>query len=430
MSVLTIFNHGTGFGRDKGTARDELVAWMHNHARGSEVRVVDDEVVGRHYIINDGPGSGDDRAGTYNPYTGDRKHHEGFKYGKGDGKRSAFAKEFAGETTKTSNIDGNVTGRGWGDMVARSAFLLTSLMDQGRYIDVVNLCGWSRGAVACIRISNKLYELFGDTIRINIFGVDPVAGMQNGNTMPDTNHLPPNVDYACFVLAMHERRRTFKPQDLTRLQVVDSNITRLTYLPMPGVHNGQVIARNGLEDPAHVTRALCKAFLSHFGTRFDGGPAPYLNSSRGMVQAYARMVVSMGDFKAHQTQGVSNRGVGGGLQRRAFAKKANLTDYVRGGKAGYWINEHHRACFKRAFPRLYADIFRSGGNQLRNLNGYDRVRGEVGPGSVFIDSLMAHGCIVEMGGTLQVVQGSGVYHDATTANGYIRHWPSALPVHP
>jgi len=428
MAVLTIFNHGTGFGRAKGVQRDELVAWMHENITGSEVRVVNDRVVGQDFIVNDGPGSGTNRAGVHNPFTGVGKSHEGFKYGKGRDRRSSFANSFAGQTATPSNMSGNISGAGWDDVVARSVFLATSLIEGGRDIQTVNLCGWSRGAVVCIRIANKFYELFGDRIRINIFGVDPVAGMKNGVNMVDTRILPPNIDYACFVLSMHERRKTFKPQDLSRITVTDSTITRLTYLPMPGVHGHQVMAAQGLEDPAYATRSLCLGFLRHFGSRFTGAPAPFYNTPRAMTLAYARMKTNIGVYKAHQTGGFKNRLIGGGLSRRSFATSAHMSDYVRGGKKGYWVNEHHRACFKAACPRLYQTIFHQGMGQLRNANTFASMQGNMGPGSPFANSLLGFGFATEMSGSLQIIEGAGRYTDQGSVIGYTRHWPSGLPL--
>jgi len=105
----------------------------------------------------------------------------------------------------------------------------------------VNLVGWSRGAVICIRIAHKMYEVFNDSIECNIFGVDPVAGMDAGEKMVDTQMLNPNVRRYIGVLAMHEMRKTFSPQDWSRMAVDPAHTTAIL-LPMPGVHSAQVIA--------------------------------------------------------------------------------------------------------------------------------------------------------------------------------------------
>ncbi|MGK0358323.1 MAG: hypothetical protein ACI9U2_000607 [Bradymonadia bacterium] len=34
-----------------------------------------------------------------------------------------------------------------------------------------------------------------------------------------------------------------------------------------------------------------------------------------------------------------------------------MAKYVTGGKDSYWVNEHHRHCFKHAFPATYQAIF-------------------------------------------------------------------------
>jgi hypothetical protein len=440
MAALTIFNHGTGFGRVKGVNSNELVAWLHEHASGTEVDAVNGDVVVGEYIINDGPGSGannPDLPGMNNPYTGERKGHESFKHGKSGGdKRTKFARDFAGETGKSGkkyqNAMGNFGGAGWTDNVARSLFLLQSLIwDKGVGIDTVNMCGWSRGGVTCIRIANKMYEVFGEDVRVNIFAVDPVAGKQAGNTMQDTRVIPANVDHFFAILAMHEMRKTFKPQDLSRIEVQDPGQTRVLYLPMPGVHNEQVISSQTSRESAEVSRSLAYGFLQSFGTRFDGAPSPFLNSPANMALHYAKMVLDLGVYHAHQTSGTKNRLVGGGLRRRAFNREEHAKHYVTGGKGSYWVNEHHRACFKRAFPNLYADIFRSDIPTLRQLRGYGE-SAYCAKGSHLAESLTRHGMLEWYGNgpyDAQVVGGSGHYADTRNTPLMQLSWPAHIPLH-
>ncbi len=426
MTVLTIFNHGTGFGRAKGIEKDELIAWMHEHVVGNEALVQNGRLQRGNFIVNDGPGSGTNRAGSSNPYTQDAKQ-TGF--GRAFNGRSGFADAFYGDTDKPSNLSGNVSGTGWDDVVARNVFLISSLIEAGVQVDTVNLAGWSRGAVLCIRTAHKLYEVYGAQIKVNIFGVDPVAGTDNGIKMDDTRDVYPNVKTACFVLSMHERRRSFSPQDLTRIRVQDPSETRLAFLPMPGVHGGQVMRSAGGKTAADITRSLGMAVMSTYGTRFTGAPNPYLNSSLAMARAYGHVQNTMGRYKANETSGFKNRVIGLGLGRRDFAKSENMTDYVRGGKDGYWVNEHHRACFKAALPNVYAAIFRGVSNQLKPLNGYPEGHTVQGHASL-LTSLEAHGFLHEINGTWQVALGTGRYTDHTSHAGYRRHWPGGLPLHP
>ena len=77
MSTFTVYCHGTGFNRTKGSTSNELVAWFHNHNAGVEASLAGGAVTRGDYLINEGPGHGDDKSiaqpQQINPITGDRK---------------------------------------------------------------------------------------------------------------------------------------------------------------------------------------------------------------------------------------------------------------------------------------------------------------------------------------------------------------------
>lgn len=433
MAILTVFNHGTGFNRAKGVEANELVGWLHSHVIGDEARIDRGRPVAGNYIINEGPGStsgGIALPTEVNPMTGRMRNDEAFKFGKGDGKRSDFARGFAGQDGGgKSAMSGNVSGAGWDENVQRTVQIIQTLkFDNLLDVTHVNMVGWSRGAVTSIRIANKLYEVFGPGIEVNIVGIDPVAGQDAGVTMTDTQHLPPSVKNYIAVLAMHEMRRTFAPQDMDRMIIDDNTQTRTCFLPMPGKHNEQVMGRSGvsLEPQANITRNLAFAFLRHFGTRFDAIPAPAFVSSRAMCEAYAEVRLALQGGQFHNTSGAMSRVVGKGLGRREFATTEQLSQYVSGGKDGYWVNEHHRACFKEAYADLYRDIFRgsartgqfapASGSQLAALGGAH---------TPLARSLIALGYVSNTAGRLTIHYGQGRYTGRPNDN----LWPGALPKH-
>ena len=363
MSTFTVYCHGTGFNRIKGSESDELVAWFHNHTDGAEAQLAGGAVTRGDYMINEGPGhSGDGIAQPQqiNPMTGAAKQNLSLKkWAKGP----SFADHAGGNTGGkqiAAPIRGMMSGQGWDENTQRTVNLIQDLkFDKGMPIDRVNMVGWSRGAVTCMRIANLMYEVFKDEISCNIFAVDPVAGVDAGEKMADTQVLQSNVDRYVGILAMHEMRSTFKPQDWSRVRAPS---TTAIFLPMPGVHNAQVMASTP-PDSSYITRNLACALLRDWGTSLNATPYGHLGTSKDMCIAYARLVLSLSEHKSYETTTWKGRLMGGttSLRRRDFAKHSRMDTYTRGGKESYWINEHHRACFADAFPAAYDLVFESQG---------------------------------------------------------------------
>ena len=443
MSVFTVFNHGTGYNRDKGTENKELVATLHNLCEGTEAK--HHSLAGHEtHIINEGPGSkanGGDLSSQVNPMTGRRRSAETYKYGKAEkGKaRSDFARDFAGQgssgigdhsdnwlANKIAGASGNVSGRGWDENIQRSVQLIQMLQfDFNKGITTINMVGWSRGGVTCMRLANALHALFAQTIDINIFAVDPVAGQSDGETRQDARVIPPNVRNYVAILAKQEGRQTFKPQDMSRMIIADQGRTRATYLPMPGQHNAQVLSKSGVSGSPEKTISvnLAFTFLRHFGTAFTGVPSPLLGSAAQVCQQYAVIKASEGQYK--KTSGIKSFAIGMGIGTRSFAKKANLGMYVSGGAESYWVNEHHHACFKAAYPGAYRAIFTRqssfGQSMAIPLNEISAMGGMSG---TVTHTLQQAGFLTQSHGRIAANPGSGV-----TASAVSNLWPSSLPAH-
>jgi hypothetical protein len=432
MSTFTVYCHGTGFNSVKGTDKDELVAWFHNHTDGNRVQFAGSAVVGGSYLINEGPGHGG-TAGValpqqVNPMTGDAKTNRTLGQRLNPFSSPSFADHASGNTggkTKfLANTKGNIAGQGWDENVLRTVNIIQDLQfEKGQNIDRVNLVGWSRGAVTCIRIAHKMYEVFNDSIECNIFGVDPVAGMDAGEKMIDTQVLQPNVRRYIGVLAMHEMRKTFAPQDWNRM-AMDPASTTAILLPMPGVHSAQVIVGTP-PDSAYITRNLAAGFLSSLGTPLNATPYNHLSTVADMCEAYGRLVLSLSEHTSYETSGLKNRAVGSGLRRRQFAKHSRMDLYTRGGKESYWINEHHRACFEAAFPNAYQTIFESAAGGEAPLASVDGALSNcIANRHGIRRSLMAKGLLTD-DPTYKVGVGGGRYPNA----GPGVSWPVGFPLH-
>jgi len=427
MSTFTVYCHGTGFNRIKGSENDELVAWFHNHTTGVEAQLNGGAVSAGNYMINEGPGhsgNGIVQPQQVNPMTGAPKQNLSLKKVI---TRPTFADHAVGNTGGPKMLAkqrGMISGQGWDENVLRTVNLIQDLkFDKGQPIDVVNLVGWSRGAVTCMRIANKLFEVF---ITCNIFAVDPVAGADAGEKMTDTQVLEANVERYVGILAMHEMRSTFKPQDWSRVR---APATEAIFLPMPGVHNAQVMVKTPA-DAAFITRHLAYALLRDWGTPIGSVPYGHLGTAQDMCIAYARLVLSLSEHKSFETKSVGGR-IGGGttsLRRREFATHSRMDTYTRGGKESYWINEHHRACFAAAFPEVYEFVFESSGSGEIALTANSRF----GPffhalnqSAPLRQSLLAKGLLSVVSPTAFAMGvGTGRYPNQVRCA-----WPDGFPLH-
>lgn len=427
MAVLTICNHGTGFNRVKGPENNELVGWMHTHIAGEEAKMVNGRLQVGNHIVNDGPGcdtGGVPLPSVVNPTTGRLKRNE---QQTGSGFKRGFHGQTGTQGGMLSGIDGNMNGDGWDENVHKSVHIIQTLKFENLYdVTHVNMVGWSRGAVTCMRIANKLYEVFGESITVNIFGADPVAGQNVGKTMDDTRDIPPSVKNYIAILAKNEMRKTFKPQDMSRMRVMDRSKTNVVFLPMPGKHNGQVMAKSGVNGSPEtaITLNLAYAFLRHFGTTFDSGPSTLINSNALMCRYYGRAVNGAGQYQ--DSSGFSDRLVGTGFARRSFAKTKNMGQYVSGGKTSYWINEHHRYCFANAFPSTFGIVF-----QRPSFKGAppvavrpNELAGMGGSQGVITRSLMGRGYLQHSHGRIMAVPGAGVATQYAINNRWLQHIPS------
>lgn len=249
-------------------------------------------------------------------------------------------------------LAGLLTGAGWDDNVKHAVAAIAERMDDDALPDVVNMIGWSRGAVTCLRIANKLAELFPN-IKVNIFAVDPVAGLDAGVKLTDTQKIGNNVKAYIATLALHDVRGGFRPQDLSRISI-ESGAGEIIFLPYPGQHNTQVKNTADIKgDVPKIVWHIAYKFLKANGTELGRNVISNLNA-KSLCNYYARISVyekkyerklkdKIKDFDAFQ----------GGLITRDVVK--NLDAYVV--RSDYFINEHHRECFKQAFPNSYKYLF-------------------------------------------------------------------------
>ncbi|HEX4135062.1 MAG TPA: DUF5621 domain-containing protein [Bryobacteraceae bacterium] len=350
MPVFTILNCGTKFDRRK---TGELIADFGNNMRGQEH--VD-------YLINEGPGGsaqGHLMPGTFDPFTKDRTAKKDspkwsqtpmqtlLDVKQGETKYQPDGHGFlTGVTTNTSSANAAITGHGWDDNIRHA---IATLAD--RFPDLtatVNMIGWSRGAVTCLRLANWMKEFLGSNWTVNIFAVDPVAGIDAGAKLRDTYEIPDIVKDFVGILAMDEARGDFRPQDLSRLQILDRTKTAVSLLPFPGVHNTVVVNKDSsLPEVTSAVRYLGYKFLSDRGTVFRAPEAVY--SQPQLCRLYALMQKKRTGYRSLMNTGFVSGLAGGITPRSTVQMSASIHPF--------FVNEHHRVAFKATYPDIYNYFF-------------------------------------------------------------------------
>lgn len=408
MSVFTIFNHGTNANREKGEKKGELVHLLSKAHQGNEAKIQEGVLSDGDYMINEGPGSysGNKNPGEANYITGKNKRINFKKF-----IQSEFENDFHGNTpTHIPKISGILSGAGWTDNTLRAVHIIGELLARGRAIDTVNLTGWSRGAVTCIRIANALHKIF-PSIKCNIFAIDPVAGWNAGEDEINKN-LPVSVKNFYAVLSAHERRGAFKPQDFSKLNYC-GRATNVLFLPMPGTHDQQVIKKDGIEESFYLTATMAYTFLVWFGTNLDYFEG-VIQDGQLICEKYSLLRFKMGRlpskeggaglfegaFKKKQSSFGKDFLMGGFHRRREFAKSKNMKSYVVGGKSGFWVNEHHREVFKTTYGDLYHKIF--------EMDGINSIKCETLQTPSLVNLLIAYGfCSFNRFDGMWVIPGCG-----------------------
>jgi len=316
--IFTVYNCGTGFNRDR---TDELVANLASRTGGSE---------NRDWMITDGPGSSSSSRGrtpgTFDPKTGAATKG---KIG------SFFAK-----------IRGVVSGYGWEENVQHAVEVIKAInAGSHQKIGVVNMAGWSRGAITCGMLAHALHH-DPDTrnIHVNIFALDPVPGP--GNFGPEQVTIPGNCLRYTGVFQEDEARKIMRPTVPDPVNDEDSE-TRFKFFYMPGAHNTGVMRLK--TEVALIVACLAHKFLSKHGTSIS---EKIRLTSRDLCELYAKIRI---DIKAYRAK------KGSGLQRKLLGNESRgmLNNPFR--ETAYFVNPHHQKHFERQFPSVWRAL---GGAQV------------------------------------------------------------------
>jgi hypothetical protein len=308
--VFTIYNCGTSHNRQN---LDETVANLASRTLGAE---------NRDWMVNDGPGSFSTGAtGSSSAYArglANQAHTPGTcdpVSGRKEGSCLAIAK-------------GVVTGEGWAHNVAHTMALLNATMDLP---SVINMAGWSRGAITSFMIAHALNENPRTrSIEVNIFAFDPVPGPGNFHD-PHKVTLPPNVRTYSAVVQEDERRNIMRPALITPEEAPGAK-----FYYMPGSHCTPVFRTKN--EVGLIAAFLAHKFLQKHGTRLK---EPIQLTARDLCELYAKIRLEIVSYRKDH---------GGFLQvLGVHARKApnNFQD------TAYFINDHHERQFRKAFPEIW-----------------------------------------------------------------------------
>lgn len=309
--IFTVYNCGTGFNREK---TDELVANLASRTGGSE---------NRDWMINDGPGSAKGKKsaartpGTFDPVSGMKVD-------------AKFAK-----------LRGMVSGFGWMQNVEHAMAVIKAInAGSHQKIEVVNMAGWSRGAVTCHMLSHALHaDPETDKIRVNIFALDPVPGP--GNFGPEQITIPGNCFRYTAVFQEDEARKVMRPVVVDPLNDEDSG-TRFKFIPMPGAHNTGVMRLK--TEVGLIVAYLAHKFLSRNGTSIS---EKLSLTSRDLCELYARIRIDIKKYRKMK---------GSGAQRKLLGTEVRgmISNPFR--DTAYFINDHHRKHFEKIFPAVWRAV--------------------------------------------------------------------------
>jgi hypothetical protein len=227
----------------------------------------------------------------------------------------------------------------------------------------VNLCGWSRGAVTCFKITHQVSAENLAITAVNIFAFDPVPGDAVGNKhMWRGLSLGAKANRCVIILAQHDRRKEF------HAAVPSLGNQVVTVDVMPGNHRSILQKTAGLGAAYKVNLDRCAKFLRDHGTRLNYNN--WLPDSQ-ILKLYTKMLRKWGNYEALGVeQGGWMRKYGNldrvikGFNRTEIARltPASPVGAVRSAvnlKLPFFINDHHAGIFRMAYPRLH-NLLRNG----------------------------------------------------------------------
>lgn len=244
----------------------------------------------------------------------------------------------------------------------------------------INLAGFSRGAVTCIHIANKLAEKITELkktkqneilleklekLKLNMFLLDPVAGLTDKKDV-NARIIPTIVNEVTVMLQKDEGRHEFKPQDMTRLIFKDLSKTQVSLLPMYGNHTDSVkIKNNKIKFGARIAWNSLYAFLTKHGTKFNKDKMPNIiknnkpvaldavKSAGELLTLFSQYHYEKHDYEASGKMIKFDDSIP--IPRKMRTLNNHLKFYVKNPK--FFVNQLDRESFKIVYPKTFNYLF-------------------------------------------------------------------------
>ncbi len=134
----------------------------------------------------------------------------------------------------------------------------------------INLAGYSRGGAAAVHFANDLYRKYGNRVRVNLFILDPNAGIGRQHFQAK-KRIPSNVDNFYVVFNRLEKMSLLKPLNIPHYNFSNPK-THVTALHVEGDHIEQEQLRDdGEMCGAKVNQQLLEMFYDSYGAKRKSG---------------------------------------------------------------------------------------------------------------------------------------------------------------
>lgn len=264
------------------------------------------------------------------------------------------------------------------------------LQTQNQESNTINLAGFSRGSITGIRIANllkrkrdqlnnapllseneSLLQSRLNQLKLHLFALDPVAGLTDKSAF-DSRIIPDIVTSFVAILQKDERRRDFKPQDLTRLIIAAPEKTMVSMLPFYGNHSDTIkIKSEEMRSGATLTWYILHQFLTQHGTRFKNNAIPqmaYGDTFNGdhrptLLQSFQGAEGLLKLFSEHHKHRLAYLQSGKTFRltdgipapRTARTLNQHMRYYVK--NSIFFVNQLERELFKIAYPKVFNYLF-------------------------------------------------------------------------
>ncbi len=314
-SPFTIYNSGTAYDENN----NDIIARLSKLSAGTRAF---------HWAAFAGPGSTLIKTHNYAPFSVrglDPRVKQGYM---------AWGASFI--TNNVYMASGLAAGTG---MKLNSDILIKRIKEARTRPTMLNMIGWSRGAVTCHIMAHDLKKAFPN-IKVNIFAIDPVPGP--GNFQTENVTVPSNVKNYVAIMMVDEGRHEMQAADVQRLPGAESTATFHRYnfrgVHCTGVEPGATQADKSI---FNIVAHMAQSFLKQWGTKFTADT--YIKSDKEICELFAYVGNHASSFQRNTRVSPQNaRQVGNTTQWKA------LKDQRR----DIFLNGYHREVFTRAWGEL------------------------------------------------------------------------------